>query len=261
MDRELPVRWSVDRLYRTTGGSGLPGTTCNDNDPLTGLDTWSSGCVCLGQAYDCAGVPGGLALPGTACDDGNVNTGDDTWSALCDCVGIPIDCNGDLGGTAVIDGCGTCAGGNTGITPDPDGDGDGDLDCVDNCIAEPNSDQADFDLDTIGNVCDNCPWIFNPDQTDSDGDGIGDACAIGIIEVSALPWLAVHPNPTTGSLNLAWAGNNARSVVLYDLLGKEALRVPFNRVVDIAELAKGTYLLVLQDITGADLAKARVVRH
>ncbi len=243
------------------GGSGVPGTTCNDNDPLTGLDTWSNGCVCLGQAYDCAGVPGGLALPGTACDDGNVNTGDDTWTALCDCVGILFDCNGDLGGTAVIDGCGTCAGGNTGITPDPDGDGDGDLDCVDNCIADPNSDQADFDLDTIGNVCDNCPWIFNPDQTDSDGDGIGDACAIGIIEVSALPWLAVHPNPTTGSLNLAWAGNNAHSVVLYNLLGKQALRVPFNLVVDIAELAQGTYLLVLQDSTGADLAKARVVRH
>ncbi|MEO8066557.1 MAG: fibronectin type III domain-containing protein [Flavobacteriales bacterium] len=243
------------------GGSGLPGTACDDLDPLTGLDTWTSACFCLGEAYDCAGVPGGLALPGTACDDGNAGTGNDLWSSSCVCSGIPFDCNGDLGGTAVIDGCGTCAGGNTGVTPDPDGDGDGDLDCSDNCTTLPNSDQADFDLDSIGNVCDNCPWIFNPGQEDSDGDGIGDACAVGIHEVNALPWLTLHPNPTNGLLQLVWPSRNASTIVLYDLLGAEVMRLHFNPVIDIGGLAQGTYLLVLRDPAGLDLAKARVVRH
>ena len=243
------------------GGSGLPGTACDDSDPLTGLDTWTSNCVCLGQAYDCAGVPGGLALPGTPCDDGDANTGNDLWNASCDCIGTVIDCNGDLGGTAAIDGCGTCSGGNTGIIPDPDGDGDGDLDCLDNCLLNPNSDQADFDQDTIGNVCDNCPWIFNPGQEDGDSDGIGDACAVGISEVNALPLLAVRPNPTNGQLHLSWSGTEARTGVLYDLLGAEVMRVPFDRVIDVSGLAQGTYLLVLRDANGLDLAKARVVRH
>ena len=36
--------------------------------------------------------------------------------------GPKIDCNGDLNGTAIIDACGYCAGGNTGITPKVTGD-------------------------------------------------------------------------------------------------------------------------------------------
>ncbi len=68
----------------------------------------------------------------------------------------------------------------------------------DSCPATPNTDQADFDSDGIGDVCDtcpgdpdndaidgdgicgdvdNCPAISNADQLDSDCDGIGDACS------------------------------------------------------------------------------------
>ena len=64
---------------------------------------------------------------------------------------------------------------------------------VDNCPMTANGDQADIDMDGIGDVCDlqddrdddidgirnaidNCPGDFNPDQADSDGDGVGDAC-------------------------------------------------------------------------------------
>ncbi len=70
-----------------------------------------------------------------------------------------------------------------------DADGDGIPDDSDNCPFTPNADQADDDLDGIGDVCegdldndgipdpqDNCPSVPNPAQTDTDGDGIGDAC-------------------------------------------------------------------------------------
>lgn len=45
----------------------------------------------------------------------------------------------------------------------------------DNCEEQRNPDQADADLDCVGDVCDNCPSVAN-DQQDSDWDGVGDAC-------------------------------------------------------------------------------------
>ncbi len=78
-------------------------------------------------------------------------------------------------------------------------DGDVFSDCVDNCPADFNDDQADADGDGVGDACDacssdplndadddtvcgdvdNCPAVANIDQADSDvdfGDGVGDAC-------------------------------------------------------------------------------------
>lgn len=40
-----------------------------------------------GGIIDCMGVMNGPALPGTPCDDGNPLTGPDLWDANCDCVG------------------------------------------------------------------------------------------------------------------------------------------------------------------------------
>ncbi len=84
------------------------------------------------------------------------------------------------------------AGGVCDNVPLPDTDGDGVCDAVDNCHAISNSNQADCDLDGVGDVCDagdpdvdgdgicdpndNCPTVFNPSQIDCDGDGTGDAC-------------------------------------------------------------------------------------
>ncbi len=87
------------------GGSALPGTACNDNDPTTVNDTWTANCECVGTLLpaDCLGVPGGNALPGTACNDNNPNTINDIWTASCECVGtlLPADCLGVPGGNAL----------------------------------------------------------------------------------------------------------------------------------------------------------------
>ena len=46
----------------------------------------------------------------------------------------------------------------------------------DNCPNISNRDQADFDNDTVGDVCDNCRYINNTDQENTDSDRRGDKC-------------------------------------------------------------------------------------
>jgi hypothetical protein len=57
-----------------------------------------------------------------------------------------------------------------------DTDGDGVVDAFDNCPQTPNPEQADEELDTIGNLCDVCPLVADRAQEDYDGDRVGDAC-------------------------------------------------------------------------------------
>ena len=86
-------------------GPDMPGAPCDDFDPNTTNDTWSSNCICTGTQiiFDCLGVPNGPAMPGTPCDDNNPNTLNDTWNNSCGCVGsIPwIDCFGVVNGPDV----------------------------------------------------------------------------------------------------------------------------------------------------------------
>jgi len=57
-----------------------------------------------------------------------------------------------------------------------DRDDDTRLNKDDNCPLVANQDQANTDLDAVGNACDNCPLVSNSNQLDTDTDGIGDAC-------------------------------------------------------------------------------------
>jgi hypothetical protein len=94
--------------------------------------------------------------------------------------GIPDDGDGSL-----VFGDAPCVGGQT-------------ASCDDNCVDDPNANQADPDGDAIGDVCDicpldplndvdgdldcgdvdNCPTIPNPAQQDADLDGAGNACDV-----------------------------------------------------------------------------------
>lgn len=77
------------------------------------------------------------------------------------------DAGGDANpGDAIVDG-----------SPLEDTDQDTVNDAIDNCRFIANSDQADEDMDQLGDVCDPCPPRGLPaDNLDSDGDGVGDGC-------------------------------------------------------------------------------------
>ena len=89
---------------------------------------------------------------------------------------------------------------------EPDRDGDGVSDNKDNCPITANADQADRDLNGIGDACeaapgapdadhdgrpdaaDNCPNVWNVNQGDDDHDGIGNVCDPTPRGELPLPW-------------------------------------------------------------------------
>ncbi|HRH70686.1 MAG TPA: hypothetical protein PLB89_14380, partial [Flavobacteriales bacterium] len=64
-------------------------------------------CLQAGPPSDCFGVPGGTAY----LDNCGTCVGGNTGLTAC-----VADCNGDFGGTAFLDNCSICVGGNTGLT-------------------------------------------------------------------------------------------------------------------------------------------------
>jgi hypothetical protein len=85
-------------------------------------------------------------------------------AGMCRASGATGDCTAP-GGDGAID------------TPPGDLDGDGVADEMDNCPDTRNTDQADEDLDRIGDACDICPIGPTPaENADSDHDGVGDGC-------------------------------------------------------------------------------------
>ncbi|MCC6841147.1 MAG: T9SS type A sorting domain-containing protein, partial [Flavobacteriales bacterium] len=246
-------------------GPALPGTACNDGNANTGNDAWNSNCQCVGQVIDCLGTPGGNALPGMACNDGNANTGNDAWNSNCQCVGQVIDCSGTPGGTAVLDDCGICSGGNTGVVPNADSDNDNVLDCMDNCPGVSDADQADFDGDGIGDVCDNCTWMFNPDQADGDQDGIGDACQMGLLmgvmdHAEEGSGMRLWPNPATDQVAVHFGPRAFAQVKVFDLTGRVVLEVDGRPSLDLSALTAGTYMVGVFDRQGRPMASAKLVK-
>lgn len=101
--------------------------------------------------------------------------------------------------------------------PEPDTDGDGVPDNMDNCRATANRDQADANMNMIGDACeaagapdedrdgrpdaaDNCPRVWNVSQGDDDHDGVGNACDPTPRGAVALPWT----NGTLARAFVAW---------------------------------------------------------
>ncbi|MBK9266383.1 MAG: thrombospondin type 3 repeat-containing protein [Polyangiaceae bacterium] len=143
-----------------------------DSDFQLGLVSGNGGAGLFAyyNPYRLPGCGDGVVGMGEGCDDGNVNDADGC-SAACQ-VEATYQCTGQPSVCVVID-----------------SDNDGVIDGDDNCVNVPNPDQADADMDGIGDACeadtdmdgviddiDNCVNTPNMDQADMDMDGIGDAC-------------------------------------------------------------------------------------
>ncbi len=206
--------------------TGEPGIEATATDPVVAgavafyLVTARNACGEGGAGSDSGGVPrsGWVACPSSSSDFDADGVPDD--SDNCPLAPNPGQSDGDLDFSG--DDCDACptdpVKSEAGICgcwiPESETDGDGLLDCVDNCPASFNPDQADGDGDDIGDLCenpfdqdgdgvlngndncpsvsnlgqenrdednfgdacDNCPAVHNNGQQDSDGDGIGDFC-------------------------------------------------------------------------------------
>ena len=56
----------------TIGGTALPGTPCDDNDPNTSDDTWTADCVCIGTGCVAPAITG-TSNNGPICSDNDLN--------------------------------------------------------------------------------------------------------------------------------------------------------------------------------------------
>lgn len=101
--------------------------------------------------------------------------------------------------------------------PEPDTDNDGVPNNMDNCPMTANRDQADANMNMIGDACevmgapdedrdgrpdaaDNCPRVWNVNQADDDRDGAGNVCDPTPRGPIALPWT----NGTLARAFVAW---------------------------------------------------------
>ena len=188
---------------------------CNDTDQCAGNDATGDGDsdgICDSDDL-CFGDDASGNLDGDlVCDDldqcfGADASGDSDADGTCDDSDVcPLDELDDEDGDGVCGDLDACLGDDASGDDDLDdicndqdlcfgndvtGDEDADAYCddVDNCPLDPNPDQADTDLDAIGDSCeadgdqdgviddiDNCIDAPNDDQSDLDSDGLGDPC-------------------------------------------------------------------------------------
>jgi hypothetical protein len=163
------------------------GAEINVGGKLIYGDQWSTKGLTAGVYQVIVTVGSGVDLGGATPNHGSIDSATQTSHLVTLTDNRGGSGGGGSGGGKPDNPGGGGGGGGTGGPPDNDGDGI--ANDVDNCDEVSNPDQADLDLDGIGDVCDpdidndgitnvvdNCDYVSNFDQTDTDSDGIGDAC-------------------------------------------------------------------------------------
>lgn len=99
------------------------------------------------------------------------------------------------------------------------------------------------------------------------GDAVQDCSApVGVVERNAEYSYTLHPNPTTGLLQIELHGLRPRELFVTDALGRELLRQPLPNTtqgplqLDLGVLSPGAYLVTLVDAQGGRYVQ-RVVRE
>jgi hypothetical protein len=172
------------------GSCQLPGFPCDDNNPLTADEVWSSDCVCAALISGCTFPAacnynldaviedGSCVFIADPCDDGNAATSDDFINADCVCIGqIPVEgctalsaCNFNESATIDNGSCifpgDACNDGNATTLFDLIGD-----DCI--CAGTP--------IDEVEGCTDSQACNFNAAATIEDGSCYfpGDVCSDG----------------------------------------------------------------------------------
>lgn len=168
------------------------GTSCNDGNACSQVDTCQSGACAGGNLKTCPAVnscyydgtcnpaTGQCSTPlkptGTSCNDGNGCTAMD-FCQLGTCIGSqPVVCGAPPDACHSPGVCNMATGVCDYALIGTDTDQDTVADACDNCPLVVNISQVNADNDVFGDVCDNCPFVSNASQADLDGDKQGDAC-------------------------------------------------------------------------------------
>jgi hypothetical protein len=158
-------------------------------------------------------------------------SGNETF-ILTDVESHPDDCDGD----GAPNGTDNCPDVNNPNQEDSDGDGVGDA--CDNCPDQENFPENDTDNDGWPNLCDHCPESYDilnppppcPPVAFGPGGGSAESRTLGARPATApIHEIRIHPNPTTGHLNLSLYAEKAATLLarLRDPVGQDIQERPF----------------------------------
>lgn len=80
----------------------------------------------------------------------------------------------------------------------------------------------------------------------------------GLVEFGTSSPIPVYPNPTTGMLHLPSVAE-ARSLELFDAMGRIVRRASYTTILSMDELREGLYMLVVRDRAGREIGRNRVM--